>query len=298
MRRSTAFVAVALATLGPACNSVLGLDETSPSRLDTDDDGVADDTDNCPTLANPDQLDTNGDGVGDVCSTFCTGVCLDLQRCACEDFDLPALRPAWKLETAGGSVATASSEDVRSAPAAMRFFAKGSETGVIGSSYVALKSGFLTEQRRVVLAFDWKLLGYAHRDTVSNFELWSVALSGSGRIALLNYFDYTVEPPLDLWRIAVSAGGAPTVHELPAPPPTAPNRWTRVTLDVRFATTPTGHVIVSFDDTTALRVENAITAQPTAAVETVSGTVGIGILQGFTPDATMLHDNVVLRLEP
>lgn len=34
---------------------------------DTDGDGVLDDVDNCPFVANPDQLDSNGDGHGDAC---------------------------------------------------------------------------------------------------------------------------------------------------------------------------------------------------------------------------------------
>lgn len=36
---------------------------------DTDEDGVGDNADNCPEVANTDQADTDGDGVGDACST-------------------------------------------------------------------------------------------------------------------------------------------------------------------------------------------------------------------------------------
>ncbi len=36
--------------------------------IDTDGDGINDDLDNCPFVANPDQKDTDGDGIGDVCS--------------------------------------------------------------------------------------------------------------------------------------------------------------------------------------------------------------------------------------
>ncbi len=52
--------------IGP-CQS----DEEQPSEpLDSDSDGVVDEHDNCPNVANPDQADTNEDGVGDACSNI------------------------------------------------------------------------------------------------------------------------------------------------------------------------------------------------------------------------------------
>ena len=39
----------------------------TPPPVDTDDDGIPDDVDNCPTVPNPDQADTDGDGIGDAC---------------------------------------------------------------------------------------------------------------------------------------------------------------------------------------------------------------------------------------
>ncbi len=41
--------------------------------LDTDNDGVPDDIDNCPTIANPNQADFDGDGLGNVCDPDADG---------------------------------------------------------------------------------------------------------------------------------------------------------------------------------------------------------------------------------
>lgn len=45
--------------------------QNSP-QTDTDGDGVADASDNCPFLANPQQTDTDGDGIGDLCDETTT----------------------------------------------------------------------------------------------------------------------------------------------------------------------------------------------------------------------------------
>jgi hypothetical protein len=58
-----------------ACNELYGLDETQvrppvAAPPDTDNDGVADRDDVCPTVADPEQLDSDRDGFGDACD-FC-----------------------------------------------------------------------------------------------------------------------------------------------------------------------------------------------------------------------------------
>lgn len=45
----------------------------SEEPADTDDDGIADDRDNCPDAPNPDQADTDSDGIGDACDCLCMG---------------------------------------------------------------------------------------------------------------------------------------------------------------------------------------------------------------------------------
>ena len=45
------------------CNEVTVIE----GFIDTDGDGVPDDTDNCPAVANPAQTDTDGDGLGNAC---------------------------------------------------------------------------------------------------------------------------------------------------------------------------------------------------------------------------------------
>ncbi|HUS30877.1 MAG TPA: thrombospondin type 3 repeat-containing protein [Kofleriaceae bacterium] len=73
MRFAIAF-AIALA----GCNSFFDLDVTElrPDEVDTDGDHVADELDNCATVANEDQLDSDGDMRGDACDPcFQCAVC-------------------------------------------------------------------------------------------------------------------------------------------------------------------------------------------------------------------------------
>lgn len=48
-----------------SCSDEMGDEEMA--FIDSDGDGITDDEDNCPMLANPDQADTDGDGKGDTC---------------------------------------------------------------------------------------------------------------------------------------------------------------------------------------------------------------------------------------
>ncbi len=49
------------------CDAIVYCESTTPNDPDTDGDGVADNVDNCPFVANPNQQNSDGDGAGDVC---------------------------------------------------------------------------------------------------------------------------------------------------------------------------------------------------------------------------------------
>jgi hypothetical protein len=53
--------------LEPGLHNVYARSFTLPLVADTDGDGVADGSDNCPLVANPAQADRDGDGIGDAC---------------------------------------------------------------------------------------------------------------------------------------------------------------------------------------------------------------------------------------
>ena len=73
---------------------------------DNDDDGVLDDTDNCPLIANADQLDTDSDGTGDACSddNDGDGVLDDTDNC-------PLLSNAEQIDTDSDGIGDLCDED-------------------------------------------------------------------------------------------------------------------------------------------------------------------------------------------
>jgi hypothetical protein len=65
--------------------------ETVVTSTDTDEDGIDDDFDNCPTTANPDQADLDDDGLGDVCDDDADGDG-ESSETDCDDLD-PSVYP-------------------------------------------------------------------------------------------------------------------------------------------------------------------------------------------------------------
>ena len=83
------------------------------ASVDQDGDGIADDTDNCPAIANADQADADGDGFGDVCDACPLdpnndadgdGICGDVDNC-------PAVANSDQLDTDGDAIGDACDPD-------------------------------------------------------------------------------------------------------------------------------------------------------------------------------------------
>ena len=93
----------------------------TPTVIDTDSDGIPDDSDNCPLIANTDQLDSDSDRIGNVCDSTPYG----------------NPNPTWLSRfSAGTSVITTSQVNVRATPGGTRLGRESANaTGVIGTSY-------------------------------------------------------------------------------------------------------------------------------------------------------------------
>ena len=77
--------------------------------VDTDNDGINDDLDNCPLIANPDQADANNNGLGDVCDNQPLSPCENGMAgiYPCNGIDLLAVIDA---QTLGGSASVEGSD--------------------------------------------------------------------------------------------------------------------------------------------------------------------------------------------
>ena len=77
--------------------------------VNTDNDGIEESIDNCPTIANPNQEDDDNDGIGNVCENNSVDPNAPLARCEngfadiypCNDYDLMAFVPINYLGGAG-----------------------------------------------------------------------------------------------------------------------------------------------------------------------------------------------------
>ncbi len=86
MKKFTWFAVLFVAVMAVVVSVGGGCTPAVPSG-DSDGDGVTDDVDNCPTVANADQADADGDGIGDACEADTTadsdgdGVADDADNC-------------------------------------------------------------------------------------------------------------------------------------------------------------------------------------------------------------------------
>lgn len=84
----------------------------SPATADSDGDGVPDDLDNCPTVANGNQADANGDGRGDACSGGTS--CASLTKVPfCDDFEAGFSTSRWRVSKSTSSAVVETNSDAR-----------------------------------------------------------------------------------------------------------------------------------------------------------------------------------------
>ena len=79
-------LALFLIVSGAIAQDISWEDKSAKSLVDTDNDGIPDDEDNCPNLYNPDQADNDGDGIGNACC--CVGRTGNIDGSDSEDINI------------------------------------------------------------------------------------------------------------------------------------------------------------------------------------------------------------------
>ena len=85
-------------------------------RADTDDDGVPDDVDDCPSFANPAQIDGDHDGRGDACAQTAWGPDTDVDGVPDTDDDCPAAADPAQADADGDGLGDACDPTPSGAP--------------------------------------------------------------------------------------------------------------------------------------------------------------------------------------
>ena len=102
------------ATAVRAAMAAAGLQASGPA--DTDDDGVADGVDNCPSFANPAQIDGDHDGRGDACAQTAWGPDTDVDGVPDNDDDCPAVADPAQADADGDGLGDACDPSPSRAP--------------------------------------------------------------------------------------------------------------------------------------------------------------------------------------
>lgn len=279
------------------CADVLQIQDTTPTSADPDHDGFADTVDdNCPGVNNPDQGDRDGDDIGDACDGFCKGTCTDAATCLCLDFDDGVLVPTpWTTHLGCNGSASINPTDVQSPPAAAFFSLPASTMDQdIGCPHAVIQGGLNTSLRHVLFEVAWKRPSYGPGDLYSIVQYSSISLSSGAAYTLNNEFGGSVK---NRWYIGQTILGTSKLFaELPDPP-TDQSRWMRLGYDIVFSDTPSGHLVITYDGIEVLRLDNIVTAPPSPDTQTISVTIGVGKIVGYTPTAVTLHDNVLVRVD-